>query len=176
MHWRDIPRPGYVKTMTDDVWRESSLSERTLHVAASQVGVRETSQNWGPVVRVYLAVAGLFTKAPWCAAFVTWCLVQAGADRKKLPKFAASTYYWWEWARVNQLGVHKPARGHIGVYNDKGGGHIWLWTSEEATIEGNTNNDGSREGVGVFRRVRRSTGKHARVAIIEIPDSLGVGA
>lgn len=176
LSWRDKPRPGYLEAMDDSEWRNASLAERTLHVAASQVGVRESSANWGPMVRAYLKVAGLFSPAPWCAAFVTWCLVEAGADRKRLPRFAASTYYWWRWSKTIKHGPTKPDRGCIGLYNNNGAGHIWLWTSSEATIEGNTNDNGSREGIGVFRRIRRSTGEHDRTAIIEISDSWGVGA
>ena len=89
-----VPKPSYVTTVSAAEWASLPLPERFLHVARSQVGVREVTANWSPIIKLYLKVAGVFSPAPWCAAFLTWCLLEAGADRKKLPKFPASTYYW----------------------------------------------------------------------------------
>ena len=191
-YWRDKPKPSYVTTLDLISWRNASLAERTLHVAASQVGVREVGENWGMKVKMFLASAGILSPAAWCAAFLTWCLLQAGADRKKLPRFAASTYYWYQWAAVNDLIVNRAVRGCFGVQNGAKGGHIWCITKDSErqvvhgnevvhvfeTIEGNTNEGGSREGVGVFRRKRteESMKAYPRFAFIAIPDSLGVGS
>lgn len=182
MHWRDIPRPAFVKTLTPDEWRNADLNERFLHVMRSQerLGIREVTENWGPAIKAYLAVAGVFGPGPWCAALVTWALVQAGADRKKLPKFAASTYFWWKWANDNELTIAFPVRGSLGVQNGAKGGHIWAILDGNprfATIEGNTNPGGSREGYGVFERKRSAASMmgHPRRAFIRLPNSLGVG-
>ena len=154
------PKPAYVKRLTDEQWRNLPLPERALHVARAQLdlGVREVTSNWGPAIRLYLAVVGLFTPAPWCAAFVTWCLLEAGAVRQKLPKLAASTYYWWLWAKQNGRLHTAPARGMGAVWNGKGGGHIMFVAqvlgNAIRTIEGNTDDKGGREGVKVAERQR----------------------
>lgn len=197
MTWRDIPKPAYVTTMDADAWKQADLAERAIHVARSQQkqGVQEfpKGSNWGPRVSLYLKVAGFVSPAPWCAAFVTWCLVEAGADIKKLPKNPASTLSWWEWARwkdydrlelesgFGQGQNHKTQRGLLGVQNGKGfAGHIWFCMDDKdphATLEGNTNKGGSREGYGVFDRLRNLASMQAypRWAFIRIPNSLGVG-
>lgn len=171
------PKPEYVKTVSAEEWRTLPLSERWLHVARSQVGVREVESNWGPVVRLYLKAAGLFSPAPWCAAFVTWCLVESGAVRSKLPKFAASTYWWWKWATDNKRLHAIPRRGDIGVVNGKSGGHQFAVRASTlggnlfSTIEGNTNDEGSREGYEVCdreRSVRQYMEKYPRWGFIGV--------
>jgi hypothetical protein len=170
MTGRHKPRPPYVKTMTDDAWRNASLADRALHVARSQEreNVQEIPRgsNWGAKVQMYLKLAGILGPAPWCAAFVTWCLVEAGADKRKLPRLSASTYFWHEWAVKNNRRSIAPKRGFLGLYNGKSGGHIWFVLNDDnphATIEGNTNTDGSREGYGVFER------KRTRVSMTAFP-------
>jgi len=180
MKGRSKPRPAYVKTLDDHEWRNASLMERALHVAASQEGVKEVSTNWSPVIKLYLAVVGLFKPAPWCAAFVTWCLLEAGADRKKLPKFAASTFYWWEWASKNALLLGQPKPRSIFVWNGKDGGHTGFVTGlvqddpeKFNTLEGNTDVKGSREGTKVMRRVRHRLEmvRYPRHGFFFIPDT-----
>ena len=180
MKGRNKPRPAYVKTLDDYAWHNASLMERALHVAASQEGVKEITPNWSPVIKAYLAVAGVFSPAPWCAAFVTWCLLEAGADRKKLPKLAASTYYWWEWASKNALLLGRPKARSIFVWNGKAGGHTGFVSQVEpnqqdqyTTIEGNTDKAGSREGTKVMRRTRRTLEmvRYPRHGFFAIPDT-----
>lgn len=175
------PRPAYVLTMDDEAWNRASLSERALHVARSQerLDVREIPKgsNWGKVVQMYLKVAGLFSPAPWCAAFVTWCLIESGADRKKLPKNPASTYFWWAWAKERGRLADGPRRGDLFVWNGKSGGHIGFCLNDAGkfrTLEGNTNDDGSREGYEVAELTRRTSDlqRHPRWGFILITDSL----
>lgn len=173
-----------------------------VHVMRSQekANVRELTRNWSPQIRAYLAVTGIFSPAPWCAAFVTWCLLEAGADRKKLPKNAASTYFWWKWAKetgrlkASAAGapVNEPDRGDLFVWNGDKGGHMGGVVAVQRgrgvggrgvaevmhTIEGNTDRAGSREGVAVMDRERTwpELRRHKRYGIIQIPDELGVGA
>ncbi len=192
MHWKDKPAPAYLGKWARSKWAEASLKERALYVARSQeeAKVREVTANWSPQIRKYLALTGIFSPAPWCAAFVTWCLVEAGADRKKLPALAASTYWWFVWAKqtkrlkVDKRGrpVNDPERGDLGGWNT-GAGHIFfvLAVDEEkdvATLEGNTDNAGSREGVAVKDRVRSwpQLKRHLLHGYIRITDDLGVGA
>jgi hypothetical protein len=182
MKGRNKPRPPYVATMTDDVWASSTLAERALHVARSQerLKVQEVPRgsNTGPMVRLYLRAAGLVSPAAWCAAFLTWCLIEAGADKKKLPRFSASTYYWFEWAKSTNRLSSFPKRGSFGVGNS-GNGHIFVVSSRVGdliyTIEGNSNSDGSREGYAVVNNTRSAAAwlrTWKRAGFITIGDDL----
>ncbi len=194
-HWRDKPAPDYVSNFASVIWRNASLAERAVHVARAQLdkGVQELSPNWSPDIRRYLAVTGIFRPAPWCAAFVTWCLIEAGADRKKLPALAASTYWWYVWAkqtkrlRVDTKGkpANAPRRGDLAGWNS-GTGHIFIVREvvrrvdggpKVGTIEGNTNRAGGREGVAVMERTRTwpELARHTRYGFIAITNDLGVG-
>ncbi len=158
---RAQPRPGYLGPglLPGDAWRTASLSERAVHVARSQERnkVHELTPNWGGMVTVYLRVAGWSSPAPWCAAFVYWCLVESGADRKALWKYPASTRSLATWAKARGVLSQQPRRGDVFVWN-KGTGHTGFIVRSEpkklTTIEGNTNASGGREGVAVLEKVR----------------------
>lgn len=101
--------------------------------------------------------------SPWCASFVAWCGDAALGSEWPVPK-TASCYQLGEWARTEQrlLMPREARRGdlfliwsprlnrfaHVGfVTGASAGGRI-------ETIEGNTNEGGSRDGWGVFSRIR----------------------
>lgn len=158
------PKPAIVTTLTDEQWKNASLSERFIHVMRSQDLVEEypKGSNWGPVVKLYLKLCGFDKPAAWCVALVTYSLCLAGVDIKKLPKYPASTYYWIEWAIANNILLDKPKRGCIIVWNNgKPGGHGFGVTHYDSitktvkTIEGNSNSDGSREGWEVVDHERK---------------------
>ena len=178
MNGRSKPKPDYVKTMDAQTWASASLIERAVHVARSQerLKVREITENWGGMVTVYLRVAGLVSPAYWCAAFIYWCLLEAGADKKKLWSNPASTYFMWLWAHKNgRLVTNRVIGRSVGVYNKALGGHTWFFLNDTGdTIEGNTNVVGSRNGIGVFER-NRSLAKmqaYPRYGCIRITDDL----
>jgi hypothetical protein len=157
------PKPDFVTRVTADEWAALPLSERALFVARSQLDAKVAEfprgSNWGPAVSLYLRIAGLRNPAPWCAAFVYWCLVVAGADRRKLWSNPASTYSLWKWAANSGRLSPVPGRGTAFVWNASGGGHTGfvravLPGNVVATIEGNTNAGGSREGYEVAERKR----------------------
>ncbi len=157
------------------------LLTRVLEVAASQVGVMEEppGSNRGARVDEYLRAAGLNPTAgsfAWCAAFVYWCAQQAAAALRRpnpLIRTAGVLEHWneaekqriprvlSEQANANPTLV-KPGQiftlstggghGHMGLIAQVNGGKL-------TTIEGNTNDGGSREGVGVFRRESRRIGQ-----------------
>lgn len=160
-----VPRPGYLGNLLEgDAWKNASLVERCVHVARSQERqkVRELKPNWGGMVTVYLNVAGWFTPAPWCAAFVYWCLVESGADKKRLWKNPASTWSLYMWAKATGRLGRVPGRGRAFVWNTgsetkPGSGHTGFCLSAAnptPTIEGNTDSKGSREGVMVAQKER----------------------
>ena len=138
------------------------LEERAILIASTQVGVEEVPRgsNWGPMVKLYLKAAGILSPAFWCAAFVYWCYVSAGCPRKLLWKNPASTLSMYEWAvKTGRLISHPVPRG-LFVYWSPGGGHTGFVPGAEPasnsfrTIEGNTNDGGSRNGYKVARRTR----------------------
>jgi hypothetical protein len=74
-----------VSYLTDSQFSALPLAERALHVARSQVGVKEvpSGSNWGPMVKIFLAFAGWKSPQPWCAAFIGYCIVQAGGKKSQ---------------------------------------------------------------------------------------------
>lgn len=150
---------------------ESPLLTKVLGIAASQVGVREEplGSNSGPEVDVYLASVGLGAGDPWCAAFVYWCFKKASAEldvQNELIRTGSVLAHWneatcskitskvaFENPAIVKPGdifiiAHSSSTGHTGLVEKVKGGFI-------TTIEGNTNDGGSREGIGVFRRTRK---------------------
>lgn len=153
-----------------------SLPARALAIAAGQVGVMERppGSNRGPEVDVYLRATGLNPAAgsfAWCAAFIYWCFGEALHNRETNPiiKTAGVLQHWNQALRKGTPKVlaaealENPALvkpGFIFILASGGGfGHSGLVEAVDAgimtTIEGNTNDTGGREGVGVFRRSRR---------------------
>ena len=170
-------------------------------IYSAYVGVRElTRHNDGPEVERFLAHVGLKKGAPWCAAFVSYCLHKAGytdaprsgwspdyfpkhqrvwaLSQKYTPPHADSTppYHaqigdlfgiWYaNLGRIAHVGfvdcpdpsTHNRAQQHEKPPNattpriniippSHSGAYI-------TTVEGNTNDNGSREGIGVFRKYR----------------------
>lgn len=68
---------------------ESPLGRAALRVAINELKARAGEvggNNKGPWVRKYMEPAGLPDGYPWCAAFVSWCFLQAvGGDRREMP-------------------------------------------------------------------------------------------
>ena len=130
----------------------------------AEIGVREkTGQNDGERIAEYLASTGLAPGYAWCAAFVNWTLAKCGLSR------AASAWSpaWFPAKRVilqrGKFVKSDPASGDVfGIYypSKKRIAHVgfieaWPETGTGCTtVEGNTNQAGSREGDGVYRKFR----------------------
>ena len=131
-------------------------------VYLSQLHVREaTGNNDGTDVEKYLASTGLPKGNPWCAAFVHWCFEQVHIPNKvtawspsaenkdniifKMRQFKEEpqtgdvvTFYYSSLGRI----------GHTGFYNRR------ISDVAYESVEGNTNGAGSRDGNGVYRKIR----------------------
>lgn len=146
-----------------DALSQPTTRDRVVSIAESQLHVRELSgRNDGPQVQAFLATTGLKGNYPWCAAFLSWTFLEANI---KAPRSAYSP----DWFKSNVVYrqrtstitpfVSKPAQV-FGLYFESKGrvAHVGMITAETrlsySTIEGNTNGDGSREGDGVYRRIR----------------------
>ncbi|GAB2984044.1 hypothetical protein GCM10027049_22000 [Mucilaginibacter puniceus] len=128
----------------------------------SQIGVRElTGNNDGKSVEAYLKYCNLSKGTPWCAAFVCWAL---GQNKIQNPRsgycpdlFFQKNTVWKRDRKANQtplssdiFGLFFPEKNRIAHV-----GFIENWTTKTVTtVEGNTNKAGSREGDGVYRKIR----------------------
>lgn len=144
---------------------QQSVHDRRLKVTAvyeSQIGVRElTGKNDGKSVESYLRYVGLGKGYAWCAAFTCWTLNQATIKNPKSAwspdMFPAASVIYSTTSTQNQtpeqgdvFGIYFPDKKRIAHV-----GFIHKWGNAEViTVEGNTNQAGSREGDGVFKKRR----------------------
>ena len=145
-----------------------NLSEKTLEIALSQEGVSEKPKgsNSGPEVSGYLKSVGLIGAYPWCMSFVYWCVQQAADDlgiKNPLVRTGGVMRQWNE-TTCRKIPIQSSAikPGDIFIMRFPGGlGHtgfiVEVKGSLVKTIEGNTNDDGSREGYEVAIRERSIT-------------------
>lgn len=130
--------------------------------AKRYVGVMEKplGSNRGLEVDYWLKEAGVPLGLPWCAAFMGQVGRQALGARWPLPR-TALVGALHQWAVLRNVCNSTPQPGDLFLmWEPDGFHHTGLVTAVDAdgahyaTIEGNTNDDGSREGVGVFARRR----------------------
>jgi hypothetical protein len=147
---------GYTHQNQNYAWVRYPDGEREKIVAIAQkeVGVQEAMENSGPRVDHYNAYVGL-QKVEWCASFISWCFGQAGYPR---PRTAWSPALF----PPERLAKDPLAGMVLGIYFPelKRIAHCGMVTQVKNelifSIEGNTNVNGSREGTGVYRRVRHA--------------------
>ena len=130
---------------------------KPLDIAKTQIGVAEVPKgsNKGKQVEEYLSVVGLPGGYSWCMAFVQWCFKQS---ELKFPFVSAGVLSVW--AHTTALHTFDPQPGDVFIMEFSHGlGHTGLVELVDGdhihTIEGNTNDDGSREGYEVARRIRK---------------------
>lgn len=143
-----------------------TLREKSLGLAISQIGQDEKphGSNWGKPVKDYLASVGINFPASWCMAFVYWCFAEAAKalNVKNTAVKTAGVLYAWNNAPAAAKSK-TPSVGSVFIMDlGKGLGHCGIVEKFDEnyiyTIEGNTNDTGSREGIAVYRKKRaRST-------------------
>ncbi|MGI5252766.1 CHAP domain-containing protein [Actinacidiphila glaucinigra] len=132
-----------------------------LSVARGEIGYHEGKSNghWNNHQRYSAQVPGLEWSdyQPWCATYVSWLALKAGAA-SLFPRTAACTT-GVAWFKARGRWSEYPAVGAQVFYGPGGGTHTGIVESFDAdtitTIEGNTNTNGSAEGDGVYRRKRQ---------------------
>lgn len=150
----------------DIISSPSILLQMAIEVANSQIGVLENplGSNCGKEVEKYLASVGLTKGNSWCMAFIYYCFEEASKKLKiinPLIKTGGCLYHWQSTTTkkiVATQAKNNPSLiipGSIFIINHGGGlGHTGIVTAVHGgyikTIEGNTNNTNSREGIGVF--------------------------
>jgi hypothetical protein len=158
------------------------LAQRLVELAKKEVGVEEIGgTNCGPRVNEYKAATWLpLDQAwPWCAAFIDWLVMRAMEEEESGRKFTFErprTAGAWDlenwsmkqdgstWTKLNpQAG--DIAAGDIVIFTFS---HVGLAIDSPAkglvaTIEGNTDGVGSREGGGVWRKFRKISQIRSRI-------------
>lgn len=142
----------------------STLGQKTLAVSITQLGFEEIpkNSNAGPAVEKYLKSVGLGKGYAWCMAFVYWCTKEASIQLGITNPLAKTAGVLAMLNFKKELVVKEPQPGDIFIMDfGKGQGHTGLVEKVEEniihTIEGNTNDDGSREGYKVCRRKRNKS-------------------
>ena len=122
--------------------------------ALAEIGVRESKNpNHGLRVEEYLAYVYLKGGQPWCAAYASWVYAQAGYAKPRSgwsPDLFPSSRLARSALPGNVLGIYFPELkriAHVGIVIRQDGD--WVISSE-----GNTNDNGSREGDGVYLKRR----------------------
>ena len=145
-----------------------TLAQKSLSIALTQLGISENpcGSNSGPEVNLYLKSIGLNSGYAWCMAFVYWCVNQAANElgvKNPLVKTAGVLLQWNSTTLrkfPNRSTSVKPGDVFIMEF-DHGKGHTGFVVSVKKgvvhTVEGNTNDDGSREGYEVALRQRTIT-------------------
>lgn len=143
--------------------KQYNAADLLLAVARALDFVREEprNSNWGQAVRRFLEFVGWKKAAPWCAAYVAYVGGRAFGAKWPLPK-TASCYQLGEAAKAKDLLRSHPFRGDVfllyypslGRFAHTGFIVEVLDDGSCRTLEGNTNDGGSRDGWGVFTRTR----------------------
>lgn len=150
------------------------LQQAALLVALDELaeGVREETPNDSPAIRQYLQEANIAEPAPWCAAFVNWCAKQAAVKKGVESPLEAVELE----AYVPSYRQHGEAQGWVVPASEVAPGDLFLLYHRTKgryahigfvhrppsgstgrtykTVEGNTNEEGLREGVAVMARQR----------------------
>jgi hypothetical protein len=136
-----------------------TLSERALNVAVYQLGNAEVphGSNWGPAVEKYLKSVGINSPSAWCMGFVYWCVNEACKEMDLNNPLKKTGGVMAQWVASKHLRVDKPMKGDIFIMDFGGGkGHTGFVTQvigdRIQTVEGNSNDEGSREGFEVCRK------------------------
>lgn len=145
--------------------------------AVSYIGVREVGgENSGEFVKLFQRAVGKAEGEPWCISFIQHCVkkidsltieifkhIQADGSfdlfNSKNPQCALfeteHALTLWKTA-IERFQVAEPGLIAIWQHGDTASGHGGIVETVEdgffTTIEGNTNDSGSREGDGVYRK------------------------
>lgn len=160
----------------------TKLREEICRIAKGEIGVEEINgTNCGPRVNEYKGATNLDPKQswPWCAAFVCWVIREAmksarvrdTATFKRPTTASAWGFENWSLAQDNSTQTKKPhdediEAGDIVVFTFS---HIGIALSspdkngDVETVEGNTDMMGSREGGGVFKKLRHVSKIRSRI-------------
>jgi hypothetical protein len=154
------------------------IGDSVIRVARGLLYIRErTGNNDHPMIDRMLDYLGLPHHLSWCLAFCLWCWHSA-VNPMPFPKIARCSTFLervsedsWRYkvfdAEDVAWGIEKLQPGDIGICShskvagkNNWNGHAFLVVYPETarkwhTVEGNTNGAGSREGNGVYLKIRQ---------------------
>ena len=139
------------------------IADKALKIAHSQIGKQELPKgsNAGIDVEKYLKSVGLGKGYSWCMAFVYWCYLEASIQTAAKNTLKKTGGVLAQWNTIDsKYKKQEPQVGDVFIMDfGKGLGHTGFVTKilpnkKVETIEGNTNDDGSREGYKVCLRTR----------------------
>jgi hypothetical protein len=146
---------------------KSGNSDKLIAIAKTQLGIHETSRNHGDGIAKYWTATnypdGYDNREPYCAACVCWCIKESNIfDEKERPKTAAAFGFenWADNLYKKTKITRKPTKvkkGQLVIFSFS---HIGIATSDSdnnnlfSTIEANTGANGSRDGDGIYAKVR----------------------
>lgn len=146
--------------------RFSVIADKLASIAESQIGTCEDAKrtNCGEAIRKYQASDDYKPNAadngyPWCAAFVDWCVAQLFVRQPPKTPAAFGLIEWGKAVGCIVFGPQEgnPQRGDIVVYAFSHCGIVTDFDINHKTfyaVEGNTNDQGGRDGYIVARRAR----------------------
>jgi hypothetical protein len=167
--------------------QKTDIATAALATAIKQIGVREKPEgsNDGPEVSQYLASVGIRSPAPWCMSFVYWAhSTTAKANDTVNPLYkTGGCLMQWQKTKCKKVSIadaianpelvtpgaifiidHGSGKGHTGFVRKIENGIIH-------TVEGNTNDNGSRNGIGVFS-LQRKLNKTGKIIGFILPNEL----
>ncbi|MCX5196083.1 peptidoglycan-binding protein [Streptomyces sp. NBC_00249] len=145
-----------------------------IRAARGEIGYQEGNDDgdWNNIQKFSPAVPDLEWSQgqAWCATFVAWCARESGNE--SLFPVSASCAEGVSWFAERDRFTEYPVIGGQVFFGSGGGSHTGICIaytgSTITTIEGNTNDDGSAEGDGVYLKTRDRTSN--RVYGYGIPD------
>lgn len=151
----------YIEVIPDPVPAVMNVTQRALQIALSQLGNAEDPKgsNWGKHIEKYLGSVGIKSPSPWCMAFVYWCVNEACIEMEIPNPLYKTGHVLTQWSKIDKKYkvVGDPQKGDIGIMDYGGGkGHTFFVTGvvgdKTNTCEGNSNDEGEREGFEVCRK------------------------
>ena len=149
------------------------IVSKAIEIARGEEGTLEHGRpNHGKQVDEYQKRTGYpHGGVPWCACFVYWCIDEAANGQKAVNPFlrSGSCDLISAWAKKHEILMTDPEPGDVFLYysSPNDASHTGFVTAVSgtvfATMEGNTNINGSREGIGVFKRERQDGPKYRYV-------------
>lgn len=133
-----------------------------IQVAKSQLSYHEgrTGSKWNNDQKYSDQLPGFAwsDKQPWCATYVQWCLWQVGVEVPSGARSASCELSCNAYRKAGRF-TEWPVLGAQVFYGPRGGTHTGIVVDFDevwvVAVEGNTNDNGSAEGDGVYLKQRR---------------------
>jgi hypothetical protein len=139
--------------------------EQVIAAARGEIGYHEgrSGGHWNNKEKYAADVPGMAWVSaggyPWCALFVSWCFNKVGALDLLPGGATASVAHIRDAAKQAKRFSEYPAIGAVVLYGQNGDAHtgtvVDFGRNTITVVEGNTNDNGSPEGDGVYLKTRQ---------------------